>query len=140
MIDPSVKQKAVSADVRVCAPCSLVVELQTRSVCGSQDSLFWNNLIDDYQRLVSAKADVFVFACDRSIYEVLRGGRRDNRGRKAAVRPEEARELMPDPDGLSTEPSADVRAIDSARFGQLHYLGCRTGTNPAVERIVRKGF
>src|SRR5882762_11759466 len=54
---PRVKQ--TSSDVRVCEPCPLILELQARSTYGSQDTLFWANLVDDYERLTHGRADVF---------------------------------------------------------------------------------
>lgn len=72
-----------SPDIRVWEPCRLVVELQTRSILGTQDSLFSSNLADDLDRVNRGDADVFVFACDRLIYDAIRGVKVSNRGRKA---------------------------------------------------------
>jgi hypothetical protein len=72
-----------SADLRVIEPIRVVIELQARSAAGSQDALFSKNIVDDLNRVREGRADVFIFVCDWSIYQPLRGLRTDKRGRRA---------------------------------------------------------
>lgn len=130
------RPKQVSSDLRVCEPCRLVFELQTRSIYGSQDTLFWKNILDDYERLTRGFADVFVMACDAPIYASLRGDRGDRRGRKAAVAADVAIQLLPSIEMLPVGVVSDLNEIDSARFGKLRAIGCRTASGVAVERVV----
>jgi hypothetical protein len=52
----SIKTKN-SPDIRVWAPARLVLELQVRSILGTQDSLFSDNLVDDLDRVQRGAAD-----------------------------------------------------------------------------------
>jgi hypothetical protein len=130
------RMKQTSSDLRVFEPCRLVFELQARSIYGSQDTLFWANLVDDYERLTSGRADVFIIACDAPIYDLLRGNRRDRRGRKAGFAADEARELLPSIEMLPVGVVSDTHELRSSRFGRLRALGCRTAVSVAVERVV----
>jgi hypothetical protein len=130
------KTRQTSADLRVCSPCSVVFEFQARSIYGTQDTLAWKNLIDDYERLGSGRADVFVLACDEPIYNALRGNRRDARGRKAAFESAGAQQILPAADLLPIDGTSDIRPLESPRFGDLRYIGCRVPESAAVGRIV----
>ena len=72
-----------SPDLRIVAPAQLVLELQARSLFGTQDTLFSANIVDDLARVRDSRADAFIFAADREIYDPIRGLKSNNRGRKA---------------------------------------------------------
>jgi hypothetical protein len=131
---PRIRQ--TSSDLRVCEPCQLVFELQARSIYGSQDTLFWTNLIDDYDRLAKGRADVFVMACDAPIYESLRGNRGDRRGRKAGLPADVAKELLPAAETLEVGAAAQIQDLNSSRFGRLRVMGCRSAPRAAVGRVI----
>ena len=80
---PDTGKKTMSPDLRIWEPCRLVVELQVRSMFGSQCALFSDNILDDMTRVGQAAAGAFVLAADRTIYDALRGVKTDRRGRKA---------------------------------------------------------
>jgi hypothetical protein len=134
--DAAIKTKQTSADLRVCSPCSLVFEFQTRSIYGTQDTLSWKTLVDDLDRLVLGKADVFVLACDLPIYNSLRGLKLDGRGRKAGLPMDLAQEILPAADTLPFEGVSEVRNLSSSKFGMLRCVGCRTPEVAAVERVI----
>lgn len=73
--------KKTSPDIRVIHPVKCVIELQSRSDIGSQDSLFSNNIVDDIQRVLRGDADLFVLVSDNGVFQKLMG-HRDTRGRK----------------------------------------------------------
>jgi hypothetical protein len=129
--------KRTSADIRVHAPCKLVLELQTRCVYGSQDTLVSDNLLDDLERLVTGRADVFVMACDAPIYHKLLG-RRDGRGRKPKLDSAMARAIFPSVESLPfLQENSEVREnTTGTHFGTLHLRGCRTLEGVAVERVI----
>jgi hypothetical protein len=128
--------RRTSADIRVCDP-NLVIELQARSIYGSQDTLFGKNVIDDLQRLADGRADVLIIACDRPIYDALRGNRRDPRGRKALLAPDLAARIFPGTDTLPVDAVMEVnQGISGSPFGDLQYCGCRAVAGTAVERVV----
>jgi len=62
-----------SPDIRVVAPARLVLELQARSLFGTQDTLFSANIVDDLERVRDGRADAFILAADREIYDPIRG-------------------------------------------------------------------
>ena len=83
---PDTGKKIMSPDLRIWEPCRLVVELQVRSMFGSQSALFSDNILDDMTRVGRSAAGAFVLAADRPLYDALRGIKADNRGRKAKHR------------------------------------------------------
>mgnify|MGYP003453383424 CR=1 FL=1 len=99
-------------------------------------SIAAKNILDDYERLLSGRADVFVIACDGPIYDSLRGNRRDPRGRKAALEAGVASELLPGVANVPIGEVSDVQEIVSERFGRLRVIGCRAATGVAVERVL----
>src|SRR5471030_457377 len=97
---PGSKATRWSPDVRIWHPVKLMVEIQCRSVWGSQDALFSNNILNDLDRICSGIAQVFVFCCDLPIYRSLRGDKTETRGRRA-VAPEIFGSLFPHHEELS---------------------------------------
>jgi len=80
---PGSAKRRLSPDVRVWGPVQLAVEIQCRSVWGSQDALSSANILDDLRRICTGRAHLLVLAFDRPIYDQLRGLKSDRRGRKA---------------------------------------------------------
>ena len=72
---------STSPDIRIIHPVSVVIELQTRSSIGSQDTLASANIADDIERVDSGRADLFVMTVDGGVYDKMMG-KRGNRGRK----------------------------------------------------------
>lgn len=75
----------LSPDVRVWSPARMSIEIQCRCAWGTQDALSSGNILDDLDRICAGRADVFLFAADRTIYDALRGLKRSTRGRKASA-------------------------------------------------------
>lgn len=74
-----------SPDIRVVAPVQLVLELQARSLFGTQDTLFSANIADDLDRVRDGRAHAFILAADLEIYDPIRGLKATTRGRKALL-------------------------------------------------------
>jgi len=110
--------RAGSPDIRIVSPVQVVIELQARSEFGTQDTLFSNNVLDDLQRVQEGRADAFVLAMDSSIYDALRGIRKDPRGRKAAA-PEVLAGSLPRPETMRTEFGQRAECTDNQRFNYL---------------------
>ena len=80
---PDSGKQRMSPDLRVWAPCRVVVELQVRSCFGSQSAISSDNLFDDLRRVGNNAVDAFVLAADRPLYDAARGVKEERRGRKA---------------------------------------------------------
>ncbi|MDO8676979.1 MAG: hypothetical protein Q7R30_00215 [Acidobacteriota bacterium] len=125
----------MSPDLRVWAPCRLVLELQVRSSFGSQSALFSENLFDDLRRVGNQAVDAFVLAADVTLYDALRGIKQDRRGRKAKyadVMPLflPASETLP-----ATFEEAGVRSVQTAG-GHFEITGALLKTAFKVDRCV----
>jgi hypothetical protein len=112
---PGSSKRRLSPDVRVWAPVQLAIEVQCRSIWGSQDTLFSANILDDLTRICTGRAHLLVLAFDRPIYDSLRGLKADTRGRKALATDVFAT-LLPDskslgPTKAASNPSAGPYSV-----------------------------
>lgn len=130
--DPDSECARNSPDIRIWDPCRLIIELQARCCYGTQDTLFSKNLADDFSRVRRKDADAFILACDRPIYDALRGIKKDNRGRKALYS-EVFERLLPDSELLSNR-FAD--ALTRSYDGCYMVLGARTPPVFGMQRVV----
>jgi len=129
---PGSEKTKNSPDLRVWAPCRLIVELQIRSKLGSQSALFSDNLVDDLDRVGRRTADAFVLAADLELYDSLRGLKADPRGRKAKHTELLASALPPGsglPDSMASNP---IRT----HGGRMFYLGSRIKTSFGIDRVI----
>ena len=121
-----------SPDIRIWDPCHLIIELQTRSCYGTQDTLFSRNIADDLSRVRRGDAGAFILACDRPIYDALRGIKNDNRGRKA-LHTDVFERLLPDSDSLTDcFPDLPVCSYD----GCYMVLAAKTPPTFGMQRVV----
>lgn len=123
----------MSPDLRVWAPCRLVLELQVRSCFGSQSALFSENLFDDIRRVGTSVVDAFVLAADRPIYDALRGVKQGARGRKAKyahILPL----LLPPSESLAT--AVDSIPWSARKIEHFEVAGVLLWTSFNVERCV----
>ena len=131
---PDSTNTKMSPDLRVCDPCRLVLELQVRSVFGSQSALFSDNLFDDMRRVGTAAVDAFVLAADRALYDALRGIKQDSRGRKSK-HGDTLRHLLPPSESLgSSLNSAD--GPSSKHLDIFEVSGTLVSTSFGVERCI----
>ena len=133
-MDPATgsEKRTLSPDLRIWSPVQVVVELQIRTVLGSQDALFSDNLVDDFDRVHRGVADAFILAADRPIYDALRGIKKDPRGRKPK-HPEQLASSLPDVEKL--EEQFPAAAIPSA-CGRFQCLAAIARTSFGLDRIV----
>ncbi len=122
----------LSPDIRVRAPCKLVVEIQIRTQFGSQATLFSDNLADDLDRVRRGVADVLLFVADRPIYESLRGLKADSRGRKAK-HTEVFLATLPQPDSLPGHVGDMGAPREQSEFG---YIGSCAESTFGVQHVV----
>ncbi len=129
---PGESKKRLSPDLRVIAPAALTFEIQCRSLFGSQDALFSDNLLDDLLRISTGRANVLVFATDRVIYDQLRGIKSSTRGRKAKA-PGVFQTLFPPSVSLDGE----ARWVDNSHGGiRILALGSVTASLWGAEKVV----
>ena len=121
-----------SPDIRIVSPVDMVLELQARSLFGTQDTLFSHNVLDDLNRVQRGAAHAFLLASDAPIYNALRGLRQNNRGRKAAA-PDELAVVLPASDKLANDFPNDPVQCEDSRF--MH-LGACFISNFGTERVV----
>ena len=57
-------------------------------------------------------------------------------GRKSGLDASIARELLPDPERMAVGVTGDIAEVESARFGRLRTIACRTPQGVAVERVI----
>lgn len=129
---PGSEKAKNSPDIRIWAPCRLVVELQIRSKLGSQCALFSDNLVDDLDRVDRRTADAFVLAADLELYDALRGLKSDQRGRKAK-HTELLASALPPASGL---PESIASSPIRTHGGRLFCVGSRIRTSFGIDRVV----
>ena len=122
----------LSADIRVGDPASLVVELKTRSIHGSQDAIASETILKDLERVGQRMVDLFILAADRELYDRLRGLGRRPRGRKARA-PELFINVMPASETLGPRFASEPV---SALGGHFEVLGSRISSPAGTERVV----
>lgn len=125
----------MSPDIRVWAPCRLVVELQVRSCFGSQSALFSENLFDDLSRVGNSRVDAFVLAADRPIYDQLCGIKANPRGRKPKYA-EIIKGWLPTADSLSPWNAQHAWAPVARIGGFANVAGALVSTPFGIERCV----
>lgn len=125
------ESRATSPDIRIVAPVSLVLELQARSLYGTQDALFSANIVDDLERVRDGRADAFILAADRGIYDPIRGVKANNRGRRA---------LAPDILAAALPPSQACERGESTKCrvanGEFTCWIARVASPYGTERII----
>ena len=126
------EKKTLSPDLRVWGPIRMVIELQIRTVLGSQDALFSDNLVDDLDRVLRGVADAFILAADRPLYDALRGIKTDNRGRKPK-HTETCSRALPDSETLGEDIPAVPGCSACGRFSSLAVLA---RTEFGLERVI----
>ena len=123
--------KSTSPDIRIVAPEPLVLELQARSLYGTQDTLFSAYIVDDLERVRDGRADAFILAADRDIYDPIRGVKANNLGRRA---------LAPDVLAASLPPSQSCECGESVECrvpsGEFACSIARVASPYGTERII----
>lgn len=129
---PGSEKQTLSPDLRVWTPIRVVIELQIRTVLGSQDALFSGNLVDDLDRVSRGVADAFILAADQQIYDALRGIKNDTRGRK----PKHAETCFNTLPGVAKCGESLPTAPISSECGRFLCLPALVRTEFGLERVV----
>lgn len=104
---PNSPRRRSSPDIRISEPDRFTIEIQVRCRFGSQCIISSANLLDDFERVSSGRADLFVLVADRVLYDAARGEKKDRRGRKA-LDPSFFSVVLPDVSPLKDKQSSET--------------------------------